>query len=231
MAEQSAFDPKKIELHTLGPGMGLLEQLNLPPKAIAFIRKNQRAIWLVVSMCVVLAVAASAYSSYRDYRAGKAASALDAALAAAPDNRQMLESVAKEYGSTSSGLWAQVELAVLEEKEGQLPKAITRLAEINIGLSTRSPLKPLVLTKLAGLYENGQQFDKALALYTELAANEGFAPDAYRAMGRVNEQLGKKEDAVAMYAQYLETTGSQPGQGATDPIREMVQYRLNLLKK
>ena len=231
MAEQSAFDPKKIELHTLGPGIGLLEQLNLPPKAIVFIRKNQRTVWLVVSMCVILAVAASAYTTYRDYRAGKAASALDVALAAAPDNRQMLESVAKEYGSTSSGLWAQLELAVLEEKEGQLPEAITRLAAINTGLAARSPLKPLVLTKLAGLYENGQQFDKALALYTELAANASFASEAYRAMGRVNEQLGRKEDAAAMYAQYLETTGSQPGQGATDPIREMVQYRLNLLKK
>jgi predicted negative regulator of RcsB-dependent stress response len=231
MAEQSAFDPKKIELHSVSPGIGLLEQLNLPPKAIAFIRKNQRAIWLVVSLCVILAVAASAYSSYSEYRAGKAASALDAALAAAPDNRQLLENVAKEYGSTSSGLWAQIELAVIEEKEGQLPQVISRLAEINSGLAAESPLKPLILTKLAGLYENGRQYDKALAHYTELATNEGFAAEAYRAMGRINEQLGKKEAAAAMYTQYLETAGSSPGQGTTDPTREMIQYRLNLLKK
>jgi predicted negative regulator of RcsB-dependent stress response len=231
MAEQSAFDPKKIELQQLGPVMGLLEQFNLPPKAITFIRKNQQAIWLTISMCVLLAVAISAYTAYVDHRAGKAAAALDAALIAKQDNRQMLEKVVQEYGSTASGLWAQIDLAFLEDKEGQRPKAISRLVEINAGVSAKSPLKPLVLTKLAGLYENEQQFDKAIALYTELAVNEGFAPAAYRALGRVNEQLGKKDEAAAMYGKYLELTGSKSGQGKADPIREMIQYRLNQLKK
>ncbi len=231
MAEQSAFDPKKIELQPLGPAMGLLEQFNLPPKAIAYIRKNQRAIWVVVSTCVVLAVAVSAYTTYRDYRADQAAAALDAALIAKQDKRQVLEKVVLEYGSTSSGLWAQIELAFLEDKEGQRPKGIARMAEINTGLSARSPLKPLVLTNLAILHENEQQFDKALALYTELAASEGFAPEAYRAMGRVNEQLGKKDEAAAMYGKYLESVGAQSGQSKADPVRDMVQSRLNQLKK
>ena len=231
MAEQSAFDPKKIELQPLGPAMGLLEQFNLPPKAITYIRKNQRAIWVAVSACVVLAVAVSAYTTYRDYRADQAAAALDAALVAKQDKRQVLEKVVLEYGSTSSGLWAQIELAFLEDKEGQRPKAIARMAEINAGLSARSPLKPLVLTNLAILHENEQQFDKALALYTELAASEGFATEAYRAMGRVNEQLGKKDEAAAMYGKYLESAGAQSGQGKADPVRDMVQSRLNQLKK
>ena len=102
-----------------------------------------------MSACVVLAVAVSAYTTYRDYRADKAAAALDAALIAKQDKRQVLEKVVLEYGSTSSGLWAQIELAFLEDKEGQRPKAIARMAEINAGLSPRSPLKPLVLTNLA----------------------------------------------------------------------------------
>lgn len=231
MAEQSSFDPKNIELKTLGPPMGLLEQFNLPPGAIAFIRRNQRTIWLVVGGCVALAVALSAYTTYVNYRDAKAASALDAALTATQDSRQMLEKVVQQYGSTSSALWAKVELADLEEKEGQRAKAITRFTEINGSLSARSLLKPLVLHKLAGLYENDKQWDKALALYNELAANEAFAAEAYRAMGRVNEQMGKNAEAAAMYDKYLEAAGSPAGVGKTDPIREMVQSRLNQLKK
>lgn len=231
MADQPVFDPKKIELQQVGPVMGLLEQFNLPPKAISFIRRNQRAIVLAISVGVILAIAASAYTTYRDYRADRAASALDAALVAKQDRRAMLEKVVQEYGSTPSGLWARIELALLDEKEGQRAQAIERFVAINAGLGTGSPLKPLVLTKLSGLYESEQQFDKAVPLVTELAALEGFAPVAYRTLGRLQEQMGKKEEAAAMYGKYLELTGGQPGQGQTDPMRDMVQSRLNQLKK
>lgn len=231
MAEQSTFDRKNIELKTLGPPMGLMEQFNLPPALITFIRRNQRAVWLVVLGCVVLAVAVSSYTSYRDYRAGKANAALDSALIAKQDRRPLLEAVVQEYGSTPSGLWAKIELALLDEKEGQQAKAITRLEEINAGLAAQSLLKPLVLGKLAALYENENQLDKALALYSELAGKEGFAIEAYRAMGRVNELLGKKAEAAAMYGKYLEATVTPAGQGKNDPVREMVQSRLNQLKK
>jgi predicted negative regulator of RcsB-dependent stress response len=230
MAENNAVERDAIKLQPLAP-IGLLEQFNLPPKMIAFIRRNQRTIWLAISAGVVLAIAISGFTTYRDYQIAKAASALDAALVAKQENRPMLEKVAQEYGATSPGLWAHIELAFLEEKEGQRPQAITRLTAINAGLAASSPLKPLMLTKLAGLHENEQQPEQAIALYTELAAHEGFAPDAYRALGRLNEQLGKKEDAAAMYGKYLELTGSQPGQGKADPMRDMVQSRLNQMKK
>jgi predicted negative regulator of RcsB-dependent stress response len=231
MAEQSAFDRKNIQLQTLSPPLGLLDQFNLPPAAITFIRRNQRAIWMAVAGCVFLAVAVSGYTSYRHYRAGKAASALDVALVAKQDSRQLLEKVVQEYGSTPSSLWARIELAFLEEKEGQLAKAIIQFEAINAGLTPQSLLKPLVLSKLAALNENEKQFDKALGYYGELAGNVGFAPEAYRAMGRVNEQMGKSAEAAIMYGKYLELTPSQGGQQKNDPVREMVQARLNQMKK
>jgi len=231
MAEQSAFDRKNIELQTLSPPMGLLEQFNLPPAVITFIRRNQGAIWMAVVGCVLLAALVSAYTSYRQYQAEKAAAALDIALVAKQDNRQMLEKVVQEYGATHSGLWAKIDLAFLDEKEGQPLKAITRFEEINAGIAVQSLLKPLVLGKLAALHENEKQFDKALVFYSELAGKEGFAPEAYRSMGRVNEQLGKGTEAAAMYGKYLELTSSPGGQQKNDPVREMVQSRLNQLKK
>lgn len=231
MADQPVFDPKKIELQQLGPVMGLLEQFNLPPRAIAFIRRNQRAIVLAMAVGVILAIVASAYTTYREYRAERAASALDGALVATTNSRAMLEKVVQEYGSTPSGLWARIELALLDEKEGQRAQAIERFVAINAGLGAGSPLKPLVLTKLSGLYESERQFDKAVPLVTELAALEGFAPGAYKRLGRLHEQMGQTEAAAAMYGKYLELTGGQSGQGQADPARDMVQSRLNQLKK
>jgi predicted negative regulator of RcsB-dependent stress response len=186
---------------------------------------------MTVAGCVFLTVAVSAYTSYRHYRAGKAAAALDIALVAKQDSRALLEKVVQEYGSTPSSLWAKIELAFLDEKEGQRPKAITRFEAINTGLGVQSLLKPLVLGKLAALHEDENQFDKALVYYSELAGKEGFAPEAYRAMGRVNEQLSKSAEAAAMYSKYLELSPSQGGQQNNDPVREMVQARLNQLKK
>jgi predicted negative regulator of RcsB-dependent stress response len=230
MTEPSAFDPNNIKLQPLQP-VGLMEQFNLPPKLIAFIRRNQRGVWVTVIGGCLLAIAVASYSAYRDYRIAKAASALDAALVAKQGNRQLLDQVVQDFGATPSGLWAKIELAVLDEREGQPAKAITRLEEINTPLSPSSLLKPLVLTKLAALYENSKQLDKALAMYTELATREAFATEAYRAMGRINEQLGKKEEAVAMYTKYLESAATPAAQGKANPIREMVQFRVNQLKK
>lgn len=142
-----------------------------------------------------------------------------------------------EFGRTDSALWAKVELAFLEEREGQPAKAINRLEAINSGLSAKAPLKPLVIGKLAALHENAQQLDKALQLYTELSGWEQFAVGAYRALGRVYEQLGNKEQAAAMYGKYLESESAAFGaagrslQASADPIREMVQSRRNQLQK
>lgn len=230
MAEQNTLDRDAIKLQPLTP-MGLLEQFNLPPNVVRFIRRYQQAIWMGISALVILAVAAAVYSTYREHAATKAPSALDAALTAKQDNRRLLEEVAREYGSTTSGLWARIELGLLDEREGQRQQAIARLAEVNSGRGVPTHLKPMLLTKLSGLHEQEGQFDQAIVLATELAAIEGFAPHAYRTLGRLNEQLGRKEEAAAMYAKYLELTEGAASPGGVDPVRDMVQTRLNLLKK
>ena len=57
------------------------------------------------------------------------------------------------------------------------------------------------------------------------------APRTGATAARLHELAGKKEEAAAMYGKYLELTGSQVGQGKADPTRDMVQSRLNQLKK
>ena len=119
MNQQSAFDRNNIEETAVPETEGLLEQFNLPPAAISFIRKNQRAIWVVV-FCVALAVVVvSLYSQYKSYREDKASSALTFALQAeGEEKKKQLGQVVDEYGSTSAGLWGKIELAHLTAAEG-----------------------------------------------------------------------------------------------------------------
>ena len=112
-----------------------------------------------------------------------------------------------------------------------MAKAITQLETINAGLDAKALLKPLLLTKLAALAEREGKLDRALVLYTELSSWESFATESYRSRGRVSEQLGNKEEAIAMYTKYLEQERSQSFQSGSNPVRELVQSRLSQLKK
>ncbi|NLX19407.1 MAG: tetratricopeptide repeat protein [Desulfobulbus sp.] len=231
MAEQTTVNRDAAIKQQLLTPQGLLEQFNLPPKVIAFMRRHQRSIWTAVVVVVVSFVTISGYTTYQELQETKAASALDAALVAQKDRKHLLEKVTQEYGGYAAGRWAKIELANLYVQEEQRGKAIALLEELNDTLSPDMPLKPLVLSRLAGLCEAENQTDRAISFYTQLSGNEWFAAEAYRALGRLYEQNGKKEEAVAMYEKYLEMSGVQGGQEKADPIRELIQSRLGQLKK
>lgn len=230
MAEPSTFDSDTLKMQPLRSSSGLLDQFNLPPAFVAFVRRNLRMLSIVAAVCLTLVLGVSSYTSYRDYRAGKAVSALDAALVAGADSRNQLEQVASGFASTPSAILARIELARLDEQEEQPAAAIVEYETINAGLDKRSLLKPLVLTKLASLLEQESQWDKALALYGELETIGGFEVEASRAQGRVNEQAGRKAEAAAAYAKFLELTAIADGQAKDDPEREMIRFKLNQLK-
>ena len=85
MSEPGTFDPNQLKLQPLGPPPGLLDQFNLPPKVIAFMRANQRSLWAVFIAVIALSLSWAGYDAYRDNRQQQATSALDAALLATQD--------------------------------------------------------------------------------------------------------------------------------------------------
>jgi len=230
MTEPASLDPNNPKLQPLGPPEGLLEHLNLPPKAIKFLRRYQRQLWICIITVIVVSLAVAGFNAYQERQAQQAASALDAAILAATDNKAKLKQVIADFASTESALWARVELASLAEEEGEATLAIKELESIQSELGAGSSLRPLLLSKLAVLYENDKQLEKALKLYTELSEWETFASEAYRSLGRVNEQLGNKEQAIAMYNKYLQSESGQQRSGQANPVRGMVQSRLNQLQ-
>lgn len=231
MAENSAFGKNSLENGKLLQPEGILDQLNLPPALIDFLRKYQKPLWIITALVVTVVVTVSLYSSYRSYTLSKAASELNAALTATTDKKEMLSKVAEEYGSTPSAVWARVELAQLAQKNGEIKEAIAAFEALKEDIGAKSPVKPLLLTNLGALYEQENNKESALAVYGELANTQGFEADAYRAMGRVNEDDGNTEQAVAMYKKYMEIVNEPGSSRQNDSARPLVEARLNRLGK
>ncbi|HBI14434.1 MAG TPA: hypothetical protein DDY20_02785 [Desulfobulbaceae bacterium] len=236
MSKQSAFTPQPLQEAPLLTNPGLLDQLGLPPKVVRFLRKNQRKAWIVTGCAVVLITAVSLYGSYTTYRDGKAASALTEAMKAADETKpELLKKVADDYGSTAAGMWAKIEIAQLALAQGDADKAIADLQAVRKSTAKDNPLMPLLLFQLAGLHENKNDQEQALALYVELSRFEGFEAVAYEALGRIYELQNNKDKAVEMYQKYLATGGEEEAPlgapPAADPDREMIQARLNALRE
>lgn len=231
--QQSAFDLKHIEETAEAETSGILDQLNLPPGLIDFLRKNQRTLWLVFGCVATVVIVVSLYSSYRSYKINKAATAYDQALLLdGAEKKAALANVASTFSSTPTAIWSRVELARMDQAEGNIKGAIEKLQAISTPLKADSLLKPLVLASLGGLYEQDKQPDKALSVYEELKSFKGFEAFSVNSLGRVYEIKGDKEQAIRLFREYLRLTmvdGKAPVKD--DPVRAMVQAAVNRLEQ
>ena len=134
--------------------------------------------------------------------------------------------VIDEYDSTDSGLWARIGLGSLYLQEGEPDKAMEELLIVKARVSDNNPVLPLLLFKLAALYEITGATDKAIAAYGELAPFKGFDASASKAMGRLYEQQGNTEQALAMYQKYLADAEQEDGLPNVDPDHEMIKARV-----
>jgi predicted negative regulator of RcsB-dependent stress response len=235
--QQSTFDLKDMRNDAPGEYNGVLDQLDLPPKLIEFLQKNQRKIWTVAIIIAVVVTIFALYGSYSDYRLNKAAEAYDAALLFDGDQQKAaLQKVTDDYSSTPSATWSQVELAHIDQAAGETKAAVSKLETLSSELSEKDLLKPLVLANLGGLYERDKQWDKAVSIYEQLKNTSGFEAMAQNSLGRVYESQGSNDKAIQAYQRYMSLTdkkseggGSAPGQNS--PARNMVQASLNRLLK
>ena len=230
MAEQHGAERRPQDLPPLFQETGLLEQFNLPPKLIRFLRRFQSTIWAVLAVALLLSLAVAGYNAYTDHRREKGAEALDTAMQAGEGRRDLLQQVRDNFSSTPSALWAEVALARMDEQENKAGEAIQRYQAVRAKLKQDSQHMPLVLGKLAALEEQKKNWDASLAYYQELAKLDGFAADSHLNMGRLYEAQAKKDEALAMYRKFLEFTAVTTEESGTDPRRQMVQSHIELLQ-
>ncbi len=232
MAEQSPFERLHDEPDVDTSVSDLLDQLNLPPVFADYLRKNKKAIWMVIAVAAIVITTVSLYDTYTDYQRNKAESALTSALNADDkDKEKLLQDITKEYASTPTALWGQIELSHLAVNKGENDEAMELLKAVNQKVKPLNPLKPLLLQRLAVLAENGGYLDQALKYYEEQATIKSFEAAAYQAMGRIYEVQADNSLALEMYEKYLQLTDASEGTSGNDQFRSVVQARVNFLKK
>ncbi len=211
MASESAYNKRLTAETNMDKVEGLLDHLNLPPKAIDFIRVHQRMIRIGIAVVVIAVVFWSLYGSYREQISEKASTALSMALQNDQATRAVaLQAIVDKYGSTSSALWARVELAHHDMKNGSFDDAAKMYAALLPDVKSSNPLYPLVLFGLAQSMESEKRFKEASGKYDLLKNIKGYERIAYICMGRVEEAQGNIAKAIAIYNDFLLFMGDDP---------------------
>lgn len=222
MSEQNTIDPKNIVREVTDPKRGILEELNLPPKVIKFLRENAKNIQIALACLVVVILASSFYDHYKDQQRDKSAALLANALQQDSDEQKKtaLESLINDYSGTGAALMARIELAHIAFEGGNYMEAVAEYEEAFDKTSSRNPMAPLLQYSLAQAYENGQDLDNALKHYRLLTKNAGFAIEGYMAIGRIYQAKGQVAEAKEAYQQVLEQ------EGVTQTIKGTVEEKL-----
>ena len=207
MSAQSLFSKKNIKSQQPDTRTGIMEELNLPPAVISFIRKNARNLQIGLTCIVVLVFAWVFYDYYTELQENKGASLLVSAMQteATDERTQILAGVINDYSRTDAARWSKLELAHLDYQEGSFEAAIAKYEEIIGKLSADSSLLPLARTNLAQSYEETGQYDEAIAQYNLLKKSTGFKEEAHLALGRIYTAKDEPAQARKEYEELLST--------------------------
>lgn len=228
MASESVFNKKLTPETKMDKVEGLLEHLNLPPKAIDFIRIHQRMIQVTLATVVIAVVCWSLYGSYRERITEEAATALSTALAADQAMQSdMLRAVAENYGGTSSALWAEIELAHLEMNQGSFAEASLQYQKVLADLNTSDPAYPLVLFGLAQSLEADKRIADAAVQYDLLKNISGYELIGYTGLARLEQEQGNIDKAITVLNNFLLSMGDDPGFARA---QQEITARIALLK-
>lgn len=204
MAKEDIFDKEYEDERDKNNLEGLLEQLNLPPAVVKFVKENKKLVYAVIGTVVVLVIAWALYGSYRDSRIQKSSEALFSAQALS--GQQMLDQLAEvesQFGGTDAALWAQINGAQELMKAGNMEEAHNKFIQVRNDIRSSSPLAPLVSVGIAQTAEAKGDYQGAAAEYEKLVDIEGYQDIGYLGRARVAELQGDPQKALELYQNYL----------------------------
>ncbi len=204
MAKEDIFDKEWVDERDKNNLEGLLEQLNLPPAVVKFVRDNKRLVQVVLAALIVAVVAWSLYGAYRDNRIEKSSEALAAAQML--EGQQMLDKLAEvenEFSGTDSALWARINGAQELMKIAKMDEANQKFKAVRDDLGKSSILRPLVSVGIAQSAEATGNYQEAVEEYQKLIEVEGYQDIGYLGTARVHELQGDIDKALELYESYL----------------------------
>lgn len=228
MSEQSSFNLKQASEEAYIEPSGILDQLNLSPSIVSFLRENKRMIQVLAVVTVVLVVSISLYKSYRENRLEDAASSLSLSMSAEGEAKvTALKQVMTDFSGTPSALWAATELGHLSMKDDEYSLAAKQYTEVRDQLSDSSPMFGLLSFGIAQAYEAGKEYSESSAAYSVLKDIAGYDKEGYLGMARVLEAQGENDKALAVYEEYL---GTFLGGNTNERAKTMIQEKITRLR-
>jgi len=201
MVEHNSIERKEEKIIDIERKDGILEELNLPPHVIKFIRDNSRNLQIAAA-CIVLVVLGWTYYDYHiQVKENNAAAALNAAVQEVDDaaRGEQLQKVATEFSGTDAARWSRIEQGHLAFKGGDYDAALVIYNEILDDLDDDSPLLPLLVYNIGLAHENSGAKDQALKYYARLAEYKGFEVKGLMSQGRIYELKGEDGEALRVY--------------------------------
>ena len=214
MSEQSAFSKKKLKTINIEK-RDWMEELNLPPQLIKFLRENTRALQLGGVLLVVLILAYNGGHYYFGHVREKSTELLTQAnkIEDQQDRKTALEGVVSKYGSSDAGLWARIELAQLSYGEGKFDAAVDYYKGAIHAADDDSSIMPLLHYGLAIALEQKREFASAAEQFNKMREFKGFERQAWLGLGRISEKEDHMTAAINAYDKVLSIDQEGNGSG------------------
>lgn len=224
MEKSNVFEKKHGEEDVLNDMSGVLDHLNLPPAFVEFVRNHQRFIQVLIGVVVVAVVFFSLYGSYREKKVDQGAQALATAIeVSGAEKITALSQVVKDYSSTSSALWAEVEIAHETMSKGEFESAAKLYAAISEKAGKKDPVYTLSMIGVGQAKEASADNAGALTVYNEISSMVGYEGIGYAGAARIHELNGDDDKALEVYEQYLGELASFP---ASYPEKIIVEEKI-----
>lgn len=225
MTEHNVFSKKHAEAMAQDK-RAILEEMNLPPALVEFLRANAQTIQIVIAVAIVAILGWEGYGKYTATQRDRSADMLYQAMKAeTPDQRAtQLKALSGKYGKSGSGLWGVIEQGHIAFKDGKFQDAATLYESALRSIKASNPLYALVQYNLAQAYENLPDQAKAKAAYQTLTETQGFAGEGNLGLARLAELEGKSDEARAKYQAYVDLPETKDG-----PTKEWAKDKLQRL--
>lgn len=201
MANDSAFSKDKIK-NVASDQRDFLEQLNLPPQLISFVRGNSKHLQIAAICIAILFIGWTGYGKYAASQREKATDLLAVAImqeTSADSKIPALQKIISEYPRSEAALWAKLEIGHQANDKGNYQEAIEAYNSVLNKLDDDASVSSLVQYSLASAYEANKDLDNALKYYQKLTGIEAFAEIANLAVARIYELKGDTDKAIAAY--------------------------------
>ncbi len=223
MAKKDIFDKEWVDERDKNNLEGLLEQFNLPPRVISFVREKKRLVQAGIGILIIVVVSWSFYDSYQKDRMEEGNSALSAALNMDANQRlDALASVEKNYSGTEAALWAEIKSAQEFSTSGKMEQANKLYHDLLSTVPESSSLKTLLIFGGAQSDEDLGNYPAALNGYKTLKGIKGYQEIGLSGLARVYEIQGDFGKALEVYKEHLALLESEGAVGQTALIEEKI---------